>query len=80
VYDLWKESQSEEAIQQSIIPFNVEVLDWRRTDLSIRTIRTAASNVRVLHLFCSGGWAALSDWTGSNLASLPKVRFASDIQ
>jgi hypothetical protein len=37
VHDSWKEPYSEEAIIKALVPFAVEILDWRRVDLSIRT-------------------------------------------
>jgi hypothetical protein len=77
IYDSWEKPHSEDSIERSLICFDVEILDWRRADLSVRTIRAAAPNVRVLYLYGSGGWAVLSDWTSSRLESLHEVRFAS---
>jgi hypothetical protein len=77
IYDSWKNPHSEDSIERSLQIFDVEILDWRRADLSIRTIRRASPHVQVLYLYSSGGWAVLSDWTSSRLEFLHKVRFTS---
>jgi hypothetical protein len=41
----------------------LEVLDWRRMDVSLETVMQAAPNLKTLHLYASG-WPALSYWTG----------------
>ncbi|PMD38046.1 subtilisin-like protein [Hyaloscypha variabilis F] len=78
VPDSWDEPHSEEIIEKAIKDFNIEVLDWRRIDLSIRSVKKGAgSSVTDLHLYSSGNWTALEHWTGQNgvvqLESLKKL-------
>lgn len=75
VPDSWENPHSEEIIEQAIKTFGVEVLDWRRTDLSIKSIKeSAGETVRELHLYSSGNWTALSHWTDpEELSGLNKV-------
>jgi hypothetical protein len=78
VTDSLHEPHSEETIEEAVKHFDIEILDWRRIDLSIRTIRDAAPNVRRLHLYSSGNWAALDHWIGPDgVCTLPKVCIAS---
>ncbi|KAK6227481.1 hypothetical protein QIS74_01036 [Colletotrichum tabaci] len=43
--------------------FDVEVLDWRKEDLCPEVIRTAAPQVRELHLYWSGRNSVLRGWS-----------------
>jgi hypothetical protein len=65
VMDSFHNPHTEETIENSVEPFDVETLDWRRLDLSIECIQKAAKNVKKLNLYSSGSRAALSHWTGS---------------
>jgi len=67
---------SEEVIEDAIKEFDVEVLDWKRYDLSIHTILTAAPNVTKLKLYSSGNWAPIVHWMG-NIRRLRKVGLTS---
>jgi hypothetical protein len=52
--------------------FDVEILDWRKTDLCPMTIKTAAPHVRELHLQWSGNNSVLRGW--SEPQGLPSIR------
>lgn len=68
----------EEIIEKAIKPFRIEVLDWRRVDLSIDSIVDSAPTVRELYLYSSGNKAALSHWFGpQGLRRLAKVKSIS---
>jgi hypothetical protein len=68
-------AHSDEVIEEALRRFDVEVWDWRKMDISIDTIATAAKNVRVVHLYSSGNKAILRGWSDSDgLAVLEKVR------
>jgi len=74
VRDSWQHPHSEEVIEEAIKGFSVEVLDWKRADLSVKAIQEAAVDVEDLHLYCSGNWTALCHWMGEEgVVSLPKV-------
>jgi hypothetical protein len=80
VLDSWLEPHSEEVIEQAISRFNVETLNWRRTDLSIKSVVEAAKGVSELHLYSSGSWMALDHWMNEKTFSeLPKVSAAECI-
>jgi hypothetical protein len=63
VQDSLHHPHSEDDIAQLKEYYKVDVLDWRRTDISIDTLIDGAPQVKVLYLYGSG-WAALSHWTG----------------
>ena len=64
----------EEIIEKAIKPFQIEVLNWRRVDLSVDSIVDGAPNVRELYLYSTGNKAALSHWFGDQgLRRLDKV-------
>jgi hypothetical protein len=78
VADSLHEPHSEETIEDAIKPFDIKILDWRRIDLSIRTIRDAAPNIRRLRLYSSGNWAPLDHWIGADgVCTLQKVCLAA---
>ncbi|KAH0545484.1 hypothetical protein FGG08_000485 [Glutinoglossum americanum] len=54
---------SDQAIEDSLRDFDVEVWDWRKTDISIDTIQAAAKNVREVYLYSSGNNAVLRGWS-----------------
>ncbi|KAF2707831.1 hypothetical protein K504DRAFT_511742 [Pleomassaria siparia CBS 279.74] len=67
-------AHSEETIEAALQGLDVQNLDWQRPDLSINTIRYAAPNVRILHLYSSGNWASIDHWLGPNgICTLPKL-------
>ncbi|KAJ6444913.1 hypothetical protein O9K51_03315 [Purpureocillium lavendulum] len=55
---------TEEDIELALQDLGVEHLDWRRTDLSIRSISGVASDLKTLHLYSSGNLAAIDHWIG----------------
>ncbi|RAK81430.1 S8 family peptidase [Aspergillus fijiensis CBS 313.89] len=63
VDDLLCPAHSDEAIEQAIRGFGVEVWDWRKIDISIDTIMDVASDVRELHLYSSGNNMVLRGWS-----------------
>jgi hypothetical protein len=74
VDDSFHRPHSEESIEAAILPFDVEVMKWRRADLSIASILKAAPNVRDLRLYSSGNWATIDHWIGpTGFQMLPKV-------
>ena len=64
VPDSLQEPHTEDTIIQSIKDFKVEILDWKRLDLSIDCVFEAAEHVQKLHLYGSGNFATISHWTG----------------
>jgi hypothetical protein len=74
VVDSFHAPHTEETIELAVKPFNVDILDWRRMDLSIDCLQEAAANVRTLSLYSSGNWAVLSHWSSSDgVGNLKKV-------
>ena len=53
----------EETIARLKDYYSVDILDWKRPDISIDTVKQAAEQVKDLHLYGTG-WASLSHWTG----------------
>jgi hypothetical protein len=66
VLDSRHEPHKEEVIEECIRDLQVEELDWRRTDLSIETVRDASPGVQRLHLYSSGDWAPLLHWVSAD--------------
>lgn len=65
---------SDEAIEQALQTFNVEVWNWVKPDICSDTILAAAQNVRDLTLYWNGNRAVLKSWAaGDGLARLGKV-------
>jgi hypothetical protein len=56
VLDSRNRPHSEEMIEGAIQALEREKLDWRRLDLSTRTVKDAAKSVHTLHLYASGSW------------------------
>jgi hypothetical protein len=67
-------AHSDEAIEECLTPFKIEVWDWKKPDICSETIFQAAPGVRVVHLYCTGNNAVLRSWSGNEgLAKLKKV-------
>ena len=62
VPDCFDRPHNEGTINDCIQGFGIEVLNWRRLDLSIDAITEKNSEIRVLDLYSNGNWAALSHW------------------
>ncbi|KAF4337478.1 microbial serine ase [Fusarium beomiforme] len=74
VDDLKDPAHSDQAIEDCLRPFEVEILDWTKVDLCPETILTASRNVRQLHLRWSGNRAILRAWSEpEGLAKLEKL-------
>ena len=67
---------SDDAIFHCLVPFEIEVWDWKRLDISSDLIRRIGENhISEVHLYCSGLDAVLRHWSDRNgLARLSKVR------
>jgi hypothetical protein len=75
VKDSFYDPHSEETIEQAIAGLDIEILNWKRLDLSIDTIFDSAKNVRELYLYCSGSKTAIRHWIGdTGVRRLEKVR------
>lgn len=55
---------SDKHIVECIRDFDVEVFNWRKLDISIETIKKAAPNASVVHLYCVGGNSVFQSWLG----------------
>ena len=69
-------AESEEVIAKALCGITVDILDWRVLDLSIDIIlRSQAKDVEELHLYSSGNFGVLQQWSGiEGVTLLPKVR------
>ena len=68
-------AHSEAAIEHSLQGFGIEIWDWQKLDIDIRTIQNVAPNVREVHLYSSGNPAVMRGWSDSQgLSLLKKVR------
>ncbi|EKJ73006.1 hypothetical protein FPSE_06794 [Fusarium pseudograminearum CS3096] len=58
-------SHSDEAIEESLKDFNIEILDWRKPDLDPMTLQNACKNsdLREVHLWWDGNNAVLRAWS-----------------
>lgn len=66
---------SDEAIQQALEPFGVEILHWRRMDLCPFMISRIGKNLRQVTLQWSGSNAVLRSWSeNEGLALTPSLR------
>ncbi|KAK2686551.1 hypothetical protein QWA68_014346 [Fusarium oxysporum] len=69
-----KPSHSDEAIEQCLEDFGVEILDWRRLDLDALTLRKIGTHLREVHLQWSGSNSTLRAWSEEEgLASIPTL-------
>lgn len=68
-------AESEEVIAKALSGISVDILDWRVLDLSIDIIiESRAKNVEELHLYSSGNWGVLQQWSGvEGVTLLPQV-------
>ncbi|QYT03243.1 Peptidase_S8 domain-containing protein [Trichoderma simmonsii] len=63
------------AIHTWLAPFDIEIWDWRKYDISSETILKGAANTRELHLYWSGNVAVMQSWAcKKGLARLKKVQ------
>lgn len=66
---------SDEVIVTAIKGLGVEVWDWKKYDICSETIREAAPDVQVVHLYTSGNNAVLRGWSDQDgLRRLTKVK------
>ena len=72
-------AETEEVIESALEGISVDVLDWRVLDLSIDIIlRGRTRDVQELHLYSSGNWGVLQQWSGvEGVTLLQKVRKSS---
>ncbi len=67
---------SDDAIVKSIKGFEIEELDWKKTDMCSSVIVRAIPEVKILRLYSSGNNAVLRSWSAPDgLCSLDNVRF-----
>lgn len=73
---------SDEAIENALDGFQVEIWDWKKMDISSDTIfRAAGEHVRIAYLYASGNSAVLKGWScEEGLVKLSKVCFPSSKQ
>lgn len=61
-------------IIDALRPFTIRNLDWRKSNLGVKTIMMSAPDVETLALYSSGDEDALAQWINSDgLCQLPKV-------
>jgi hypothetical protein len=63
VDDTQKPAHSDEAIERALGGLKVEIWDWRKPDLCIETIYTAAPDTREVCLYWGGNNAVLRGWS-----------------
>ncbi|KAK0654991.1 hypothetical protein B0T16DRAFT_383971 [Cercophora newfieldiana] len=63
VDDCFTPPHTDEAIEEALRGMDVEIWDWKKTDLSTEVIYTAAPRVREVHLHWSGNNAVLRGWS-----------------
>ncbi|PVH79900.1 hypothetical protein DL98DRAFT_515795 [Cadophora sp. DSE1049] len=66
VDDLGESFHSDEAIEEALRNFEVEVLDWRRLDLCPVTVSKISKNLREIYLQWSGKNATLRAWSATD--------------
>ena len=75
VDDTREPSHSDETIEKAIVRFEVELLDWRKTDLCNETIVKGAPHVEQVWLYWSGNNAVLRGWSEpEGLVRLAKLK------
>ncbi|RAH68474.1 S8 family peptidase [Aspergillus aculeatinus CBS 121060] len=75
VDDTTSPAHNDEAIEQALGGFRVELWDWRKIDISLDTIISVALDVREVYLYWSGNNAVLRGWSDhSGLAQLKSLR------
>ncbi|KAE9376015.1 subtilisin-like protein [Stipitochalara longipes BDJ] len=78
VFDSRYEPHKEEVIEEAIKDVDVEELNWRRLDLSIRTVQAAAANVKTPRLYSGGDWASICHWMSENGINRLKDRVSDE--
>ncbi|UKZ61193.1 uncharacterized protein TrAtP1_002463 [Trichoderma atroviride] len=69
-----KVPHTDEAIYTMLKPFDIEIWDWRKYDISSETILKGAVNTRELYLYWSGNIAVMQSWACKRgLAQLEKI-------
>ena len=64
-------AESEEPIQRALSGLSIDELDWGVLDLSIDILlRGATKNIKRLHLYSSGNWGVLQQWSGAEGVAL----------
>ena len=68
-------AESEEVIEKALYGISVDLLDWQVLDLSVDIIlKSGAKNVEELHLYSSGNWGVLQQWSSiEGVTLLPNV-------
>lgn len=66
VLDSRHRPHNEETLEEAIRGLDIEELDWKRLDLSTRTVRDAATTSRTVHLYASGSWTPIYHWVGQS--------------
>ncbi|KAI0538334.1 hypothetical protein GGR58DRAFT_309029 [Xylaria digitata] len=75
VLDSRHRPHSEQTIEEAIKGLDVEELDWKRLDLSTKTVEEAAKRAHTLYLYCSGSWTPIYHWISpGGLESLKAVK------
>jgi hypothetical protein len=80
VDDLQEPAHSDEAIEEALKGFSVEILDWRKLDICPETICKASDELREVYLRWTGNNATLRAWSEpeglKKLQQLRKVHLA----
>lgn len=76
VDDMEMPCHSDEAIEESLAGFHVEVLDWKREDIDANTLQLVGGNLREVHLHWSGRNGMLRSWSEKTegLCKLPMLK------
>ncbi|KAK4209225.1 intracellular serine protease [Rhypophila decipiens] len=75
VDDSFTPPHTDEAIEEALRGMDVQIWDWKKTDLSTEVIYTAAPRVREVHLYWSGNNTVLRGWSeGEGLKKLTELR------
>ncbi|KAF4457029.1 intracellular serine protease [Fusarium austroafricanum] len=81
VDDLEPPSHSDDAIEKSLTPFKVEILDWRRLDLDPTSLCVIGECLREVTLHWSGSNAVLRAWSEKDgLALVPTLEVIHLVQ
>ncbi|TLS24928.1 hypothetical protein PpBr36_08863, partial [Pyricularia pennisetigena] len=75
VDDMEMPCHSDEAIEEALAGFDVEVLDWKLEDLDVTTLHHIGDKLREVHLYWGGRNAVLRSWSekGEGLCKLPAL-------
>jgi hypothetical protein len=72
--DCPEHAHSDKDIEEALVNMDVRILDWRKKDISITTLRKVASNLDTLHLYSGGNSDVIEYWTSyQGLYRFPKV-------